>query len=79
MRHRAKSRSGEDTVIAADARSVSDEHVDTGCHSELRRHPRVHWSGASLADTERCRIVSLVPSLSEALHALGLGDRDWSA
>ena len=41
----------------------------------LRAHPRVHMSGKSLGEAPRRRIVSLVPSLSEALHVLGLGDR----
>jgi len=41
----------------------------------LRAHPRVHASRKSLGQTPRRRIVSLVPSLSEALHVLGLGDR----
>jgi ABC-type hemin transport system substrate-binding protein len=41
----------------------------------LRVHPRVHWSGAALDRSRMRRIVSLVPSLSEALVALGLGDR----
>ncbi|MEM9176384.1 MAG: helical backbone metal receptor [Myxococcota bacterium] len=41
----------------------------------LRAHARVHASRASLGDAPRKRVVSLVPSLSEALHVLGLGDR----
>ena len=41
----------------------------------LRAHPRVHASRKSLGAAPRRRIVSLVPSLSEALHVLGLGDR----
>lgn len=41
----------------------------------LRAHPRVHETRASLGEAPRRRIVSLVPSLSEALHVLGLGDR----
>ena len=41
----------------------------------LRAHPRVHDSRKSLGAAPRKRIVSLVPSLSEALHVLGLGDR----
>ena len=41
----------------------------------LRAHPRVHMSRKSLGEAPRRRIVSLVPSLSEALHVLGLGDR----
>ena len=41
----------------------------------LLDHPRVHTRQASLPDPQPRRIVSLVPSLSEALVALGLGPR----
>jgi ABC-type Fe3+-hydroxamate transport system substrate-binding protein len=40
----------------------------------LRAHPRVHWQ-CPVAGRAARRIVSLVPSLSEALVVLGLGDR----
>lgn len=42
---------------------------------ELRAHPRVHWDPGSFEGVAAQRIVSLVPSLSEALVVLGLGDR----
>lgn len=43
-------------------------------HAALRAHPRVHWQlPAEVRDARR--IVSLVPSLSEALVDLGLADR----
>ncbi len=51
----------------------SDESIDS--LEALWAHPRVHASRASLGESPRRRIVSLVPSLSEALHVLGLGDR----
>jgi ABC-type hemin transport system substrate-binding protein len=41
----------------------------------LRSHPRVAWHRADLPERSFGRIVSLVPSLSEALVLLGLGDR----
>jgi ABC-type Fe3+-hydroxamate transport system substrate-binding protein len=41
----------------------------------LRSHPRIAWGSAALPARRFERIVSLVPSLSEALVALGLGDR----
>jgi ABC-type Fe3+-hydroxamate transport system substrate-binding protein len=41
----------------------------------LRTHPRVHWQRPDPARAPARRIVSLVPSLSEALVALGLGQR----
>jgi len=41
----------------------------------LRDNPHVHRSRAALGDAEHRRIVSLVPSLSEALYVLGLSDR----
>jgi ABC-type Fe3+-hydroxamate transport system substrate-binding protein len=41
----------------------------------LLDHPRVHSSRGDLPDRKFCRIVSLVPSLSESLAVLGLGDR----
>lgn len=43
--------------------------------SSLQSHPRVCWSEADLPRPSPRRIVSLVPSLSEALVVLGLGDR----
>jgi ABC-type Fe3+-hydroxamate transport system substrate-binding protein len=42
---------------------------------DLRDHPRVHWDRGSFDAESARRIVSLVPSLSEAIVALGLGDR----
>jgi len=42
---------------------------------QLRAHPRVHWAREDFAERVPSRIVSLVPSLSEALFVLGLGDR----
>lgn len=51
------------------------ESGDVESIEALRAHPRVHGARASLGDVPRNRIVSLVPSLSEALHVLGLGDR----
>ena len=42
---------------------------------KLRAHPSVHWSRKELGGRVPERIVSLVPSLSEALVVLGLGDR----
>jgi len=42
---------------------------------DLRGHSRVHWDRGSFDGESARRIVSLVPSLSEALVALGLGDR----
>lgn len=41
----------------------------------LRAHPRVHWTRPQREAGWPGRIVSLVPSLSEALFVLGLGDR----
>ena len=41
----------------------------------LLAHPRVHSHGEAFSDREIRRIVSLVPSLSEALVVLGLADR----
>jgi ABC-type Fe3+-hydroxamate transport system substrate-binding protein len=51
--------------------------VNEGASSEaeLRAHDRVHWHRASFDGRDTRRIVSLVPSLSEALVVLGLGDR----
>lgn len=43
--------------------------------SALRAHPRVHWDPSGFVPREKRRIVSLVPSLSEALVVLGLADR----
>ncbi|HKK52211.1 MAG TPA: helical backbone metal receptor [Myxococcota bacterium] len=43
--------------------------------ADLRSHPRVHWHPGRVDGARVRRIVSLVPSLSEALVALGLGDR----
>jgi iron complex transport system substrate-binding protein len=47
----------------------------TSEHDALLAHPRVHTSRNALPPRAYTRIVSLVPSLSEALFALGLGDR----
>jgi ABC-type Fe3+-hydroxamate transport system substrate-binding protein len=47
----------------------------TDAKETLRGHPRVHWARADFADRLPARIVSLVPSLSEALVVLGLGNR----
>jgi iron complex transport system substrate-binding protein len=44
-------------------------------HDGLLDHPRVHTHLESRPDSAFDRIVSLVPSLSEALVVLGLGDR----
>jgi ABC-type hemin transport system substrate-binding protein len=41
----------------------------------LLAHPRVHANRRDLPNREFSRIVSLVPSLSEAVAVLGLGDR----
>jgi len=41
----------------------------------LKDNPHVHRTRAALGDVGRRRIVSLVPSLSEALEVLGLSDR----
>lgn len=43
--------------------------------AELRAHPRIAWRRADLPARSFERIVSLVPSLTEALFALGLGPR----
>ncbi|MEZ4332391.1 MAG: helical backbone metal receptor [Myxococcota bacterium] len=43
--------------------------------SWLERHPRIAWRLADLPGPTHRRIVSLVPSLSEALVRIGLGDR----
>ncbi len=56
----------------ADTRSAASEAESIDV---LRAHPRVHFARSGLGDAKRARIVSLVPSLSEAVHALGLGDR----
>ena len=44
-------------------------------NASLWSHPHVHASRESLGELRPRRIVSLVPSLSEALARLGLGDR----
>ena len=44
-------------------------------HEVSLTHPRIHSSRSDLPDRDFSRIVSLVPSLSEALVVLGLGDR----
>ena len=54
--------------------SIDDESLRDASEA-LRGHPRVHGSRAEFADRLPKRIVSLVPSLSEALVVLGLGDR----
>ena len=43
--------------------------------ARLRLHPHVYWHRADLGNRPVQRIVSLVPSLSESLFLLGLGDR----
>ena len=43
--------------------------------TELLSHPRIHWHRPSRSGQSSHRIVSLVPSLSETLAVLGLGDR----
>lgn len=43
--------------------------------AEIWNHPRVHRTRDSIEQAAPRRIVSLVPSLSEALEVLGLGDR----
>ena len=53
---------------------MSDEGVGESVE-DLRGHARVHWDGGAFDGESARRIVSLVPSLSEALYALGLGDR----
>ncbi len=65
--------SGTGTEAGAEAGAGSG----TGGAAEpsLRAHPRVHWQRPDRARVPARRIVSLVPSLSEALVALGLGDR----
>jgi ABC-type Fe3+-hydroxamate transport system substrate-binding protein len=58
--------------------STAEGADDPNPGAPLLAHPRVHASWESLAATGRehpRRIVSLVPSLSEALVRLGLGDR----
>ncbi len=47
----------------------------SGANASLWSHPRVHGSRETLGELQPRRIVSLVPSLSEALAVLGLGDR----
>ena len=59
----------EDNEVTAGER-VLDE-----AEAALRAHPRVHWSRGALGPSEPGRVVSLVPSLSEAFHVLGLGER----
>lgn len=48
---------------------------DGVAEAALRADPRVHWHRADFEAKRIDRIVSLVPSLSEALVVLGLGDR----
>jgi ABC-type hemin transport system substrate-binding protein len=48
---------------------------EEGVGDTLETHPRVHFDRASLGELDARRIVSLVPSLSEALVLLGLEDR----
>jgi len=54
---------------------TSSEGGEADSIDVLRSDPRVHFSRTALGAARRTRIVSLVPSLSEAVHALGLGDR----
>lgn len=58
--------------MAESKEEPSDEAVSL---ADLRAHPRVVWRREDLPERDFGRIVSLVPSLSEALVALGLGDR----
>ena len=61
------------------AKASEEAHEGAGEELEslaaLRAHPRVVWRRGDLPDRSYQRIVSLVPSLSEALAVLGLGDR----
>ena len=66
MERESKSESGQQEM---EPESLAD------AKQALWAHPRVHGSRAGFAPREPTRIVSLVPSLSEALVALGLGDR----
>ena len=59
----------------ADAELEEEAAPSAAAVDRLRSHPRVHWSQQELGPEPRRRIVSLVPSLSEALELLGLGDR----
>jgi ABC-type Fe3+-hydroxamate transport system substrate-binding protein len=54
--------------------SESAESLESAAR-ELRDHRHVHWHRATFGSAAPRRIVSLVPSLSEALVVLGLGDR----
>lgn len=57
------------------AEDAAEAQETAGHVAALRDHPRVHRRRASLGPGTPERIVSLVPSLSEAIEALGLGDR----
>ena len=59
-----------ETIVSEEEAAPSASAV-----AKLRSHPRVHWSEKDLGDRPRRRIVSLVPSLSEAIELLGMGDR----
>jgi ABC-type Fe3+-hydroxamate transport system substrate-binding protein len=54
---------------------VENEGGNASEEQKLFAHPRVHSCRSELPDRAYRRIVSLVPSLSEALVVLGLGDR----
>jgi len=66
---------GEGAGDSAGARTGGDSTGTAGGSASLWSHPRVHASLDGLARLEPRRIVSLVPSLSEAIEVLGLGDR----
>lgn len=61
--------------MAEEIASEEEAAPSASAVARLRSHPRVHWSEKDLGDRTRRRIVSLVPSLSEAIELLGLGDR----
>ncbi len=54
---------------------MSEENFSSRPHAcDLRAHPKIHWHRESFDGLGVRRIVSLVPSLSEALVVLGLAD-----
>jgi ABC-type Fe3+-hydroxamate transport system substrate-binding protein len=55
--------------------STSAQQAQRLTRAELPSHPCIHWHRPSGSGQRSQRIVSLVPSLSEALAVLGLGDR----
>ena len=61
--------------MAEEIASEEEAAPSASAVARLRSHPRVHWSEKDLGDCPHRRIVSLVPSLSEAIELLGLGDR----